>query len=330
MLDLINAARTDNGADAVVLGDNTAAQVHAGNALSGCFSSHWGADGTTPDMRYNLAGGDQYAMENVLGNSFCYTAEDNIRPVGDMRRRVERSMSGLMDSPGHRANIVDPKHRRVNLGIAWGTYNVRVVQQFEGDYVEYDLLPQIRDGIVSMSGSVVSGATLVDSERRDGLSVAVFYHSPLRALNRGHLARTTCASSSPMAATIRRPPRPGAFYDSDEFTRKYGSCRNPYDLPADLPEPETRNEAQALKDQTRDIDREVLTFESAGLRVTATTWSVDGDSFEVEADIQAVLDKHGPGVYTVVVWANIDGERETVSEYAIFYETEPPTTQYVR
>ena len=330
MLDLVNAARADNGAEPVVLGDNTAAQVHAENSLSGCFSAHWGTDGTTPDMRYNLAGGTQYSQENVSGNSFCYKDKDGFRPIGDMRRWVEKIMSGLVNSPGHFNNIVDPKHRRVNLGIAWGFRNVRVVQQFEGDYVEYDRLPQIQDGVVSASGRVVNGATLADPEHRDGLSVAVFYHPPLRSLNRGHLARTTCGSSMPMVVSIRRPPRPGAFYDSHEFIRKYGFCRDPYDLPADLPEPETMDEAQALKDQTRDIDKDVLTFESAGLRVTATTWSVGGNSFEVEADIQAVLDKHGPGVYTVVVWANIDGERETVSEYAIFYETEPPTTQYAR
>ena len=52
MLDLINAARADNGAGLVVMGDNTAAQVHAEASLQGCFLSHWGKDGTKPDMRY--------------------------------------------------------------------------------------------------------------------------------------------------------------------------------------------------------------------------------------------------------------------------------------
>ena len=330
LLGWINVARVQNELDKVVLGDNSAAQVHAENSLSGCFLSHWGMDGTTPDMRYRLAGGRQYSRENVSGNSFCYVADDNVRSIGDVLIRVKRANDGLLDSPGHRANILDPKHKRVNLGIAWDKYNLRIVQQFEGDYTEYDQEPRIENGLLSLSGRVVNGATLADPERRDRLSVAVFYHPTLRKFNRGHLARTACVNSEPMVASIRRPPRPGAFYSSDEFTREYGFCRSPYDLPADLPEPETKDEARALKDQTRDLSRDVLTFEDMGARITATVWGVDGDSFHVEANIGPVLDERGPGVYTIRVWANINGNAEAVSEYAIFHETEPPDTQYAR
>ena len=42
MLELINAERQKVGLNAVVLGDNIAAQLHAESSLQNCFSSHWG------------------------------------------------------------------------------------------------------------------------------------------------------------------------------------------------------------------------------------------------------------------------------------------------
>ena len=327
MLGLINTARVQNGLEEVALGDNTAAQVHAENALSGCFMSHWGMDGTTPDMRYNLAGGTQYSQENVSGNAFCYRDGEGFRPIRDVYREVKDSSDGLLDSPGHRKNILDPKHRRVNLGIAWDRYNLRVVQQFEGNYVEYSQGPRIDRGVLRLTGHMVHGATLADPERRDGLGVAVYYSPPLRAFNRGHLAQTSCATLPVKVASLRRPPSEGAFYKSDSYFReRKKSCPDPYDLPEDVPVPETRDEAKALKSKARAHSADSV--EHTVRWITADAWGINGDSFQVEANLHEVLDK--PGVYTVVVWANINGEQETVSEYPIFQHTDKPSTQYER
>ena len=77
MLDLINEARVDADASPVAMGDNRAAQVHADNALEGCFSSHWGLDGSKPYMRYVAAGGYQPNAENVSGLNVCVRAGQN-------------------------------------------------------------------------------------------------------------------------------------------------------------------------------------------------------------------------------------------------------------
>ena len=53
-------------------------------------------------------------------------------------------MDGLMNSPGHRRNILDKWHKKVNIGLAWDSYNSYVgIQHFEGGYVEFDELPEI-------------------------------------------------------------------------------------------------------------------------------------------------------------------------------------------
>ena len=70
-----------------------------------------------------------------------------------------------MESPGHRRNILDPSHMKVNIGIAWDRYNVKMFQHFEGDYVEYQQLPEIDGGVLKLSGRTRNGAHL--GSRRD-------------------------------------------------------------------------------------------------------------------------------------------------------------------
>ena len=37
-----------------------------------------------------------------------------------------------------------------------------------------------------------------------------------------------------------------------------------------------------------------------------------------------MLKKHGPGVYTVVLWGVVGGEIEIISEYSIFHDIPRP------
>ena len=80
LLDLINEARANAGSPPVVMGTNRAAQIHANSALAGCFSSHWGLDGTKPYMRYTLAGGYQAVVENFAGPGVCTSPGQGFAP----------------------------------------------------------------------------------------------------------------------------------------------------------------------------------------------------------------------------------------------------------
>ena len=42
------------------------------------------------------------------------------------------------------------------------------------------------------------------------------------------------------------------------------------------------------------------------------------------AQIADVLEEHGPGVYTVQVWATLDGEPAINSAVSVFHEVEVP------
>ena len=49
-------------------------------------------------------------------------------------------------------------------------------------------------------------------------------------------------------------------------------------------------------------------------------WSVKGESFSITAELSDVLEKHGNGVYSIIVWGTIDGEDVVISEHSIFHD----------
>ena len=201
MLDLVNKERTDAGLQSVVLGDNAAAQIHAEGALKGCYSSHWDSDGLKPYMRYSLAGGYQSNSENGHGLGYCIKASDRIRAIGSVSMEVREAVDGWMESPGHRRNILRPWHRKLNIGIAFDTYNFLAFQHFEGDYVSFNDMPEIRDGILAFSGELLNGSGLVD---REDLGIQLGYDPPPHPLMPGQLSRTYCYDSGLRIASIQR------------------------------------------------------------------------------------------------------------------------------
>ena len=186
MLALVNEARVEAGLLAVVRGDNGAAQIHAVRSLANCISSHWSVDGLNPNMRYSLAGGYQSANENVSGVDYCRLPGQGYSAISSISEQVRKAMRFWMDSPGHRDNILKPRHRKVNIGLAWDRYNFAAVQQFEGDYIEYTVLPAINGGVLSMEGKLKNGANL---EHGDHFRVTISYHPPPHQLTQGQIAR---------------------------------------------------------------------------------------------------------------------------------------------
>ena len=314
MLELINSERVSTGLDPVVLGDNVAAQLHAEASLEGCFSSHWGIDGLKPYMRYSVAGGYQSNGENGSGSDYCITASDGYRAIADVHQEIRKAMDGWMDSPGHRRNVLGKWHKKVNIGLAWDRYNFKAVQHFEGDYVEYDRLPAIENGVLAMSGTVKSG--VIFEENRD-MGVQIYYDPPLHSLTRGQVSRTYCYDLGLQIAALRAPLTGNWYYNEDEFTNTYKPCPDPFDVLADAPAPGSPGEAyefwqegyaasQARKEQTITVPW-----------VTASEWTARGEVFSMAADLGDLLAKHGKGVYSLIVWGNIGGEDVVISE--VFY-----------
>lgn len=323
MLELINEERAGAGLDPVVLGDNAAAQLHAEASLENCFSSHWGIDGLKPYMRYSLAGGYQSNGENGSGLDYCIKASDGYRAIGSSEQGIRTAMEGWMTSPGHRDNILDPWHKKVNIGLAWDRFNFMAYQHFEGDYVEYEQLPVINKGILRITGTLKNGAQF-DNSLYSG--VQVYYDQPPQTLSKGQVTRTYCYDFGLQVASLRPPLTGRSYYPTHEFTQTYQPCPDPYDVSASASAPRSYNEAHsiwlAVYGESRTRPSRTITVPW----ITALEWADNGNEFSTEADLSDVLAKHGDGVYSVVIWGGIDGEDAVISEFSMFHGVTPPDT----
>ena len=268
-----------------------------------------------PYMRYTLAGGEQYSSENVFAIDFCPEDLDNY-DLETPREQIDFAMDRFLNSPGHRQNILNPHHREVGIGITYRAPTIWFVQLFVGDYIEYQTKPTINSGILTLSGQTKNGAH-VSSETG---TIAIYYDRPLEPLTRGQLSRTYCYSNGLAIAGIRPPPGDDWSYAEDETTIDIDSlqCPDPYDIPSDVPPPMSGDEAHDNWQQALDTSRDRATRQLTYPWTTADEWTSDGDNFIISADISDLLDQHRNGVYTILLWADINSERIPISEYSIF------------
>ena len=131
-LELINESRRAAGLQPV-LWDAVAAEAgerHVVEMVEWGYFSHWNLDGLGPEHRYSRVGGVNAVMENLH-------ARASVRPPDDWGAVIREAHAGLMDSPGHRANILDPAHTHVGIAIAYDASagQVRLAQEFTNQYV---------------------------------------------------------------------------------------------------------------------------------------------------------------------------------------------------
>ena len=323
MLELINAERQRAGLGTVTLGDNIAAQIHAESSLDNCFTGHWGIDGLKPYMRYSLAGGYQSNAENGSGLDYCIRASDGYRANQSIKEEIREAMQGLMGSPGHRKNILNKWHKKVNIGLAWDRYNLVIYQHFEGDYVEYDTLPSLENGTLTLFGETNNGAGF--RSKRD-LGVTVFFDPPPHSLTRGQLARTYCYTFGLRVAGLRERLTGGSYWTTHDYTTTMSTCPEPYDVPASAPGPRTPEEAHEFWQEAYTKSSLTPSRTITVPWIDAEKFEASGNSFSIRADLKDITRKHGDGVYTILVWGKSGGESLVISEYSLFYGIDPPDT----
>jgi hypothetical protein len=301
MLSLINEDRRRYGLSPVVLGNNTAAQKHTEERLANDYNSHWGMDGLTPYMRYTLAGGRNYEAENGFVSRTTWIGGKDPFYKRDPKEMLAEAEKSLMASPGHRENILNKWHKIVNMGIAYNNESLHLVQQFEGDYVEFSKKPTVSARILSFAGKLKAGFTLE--------GVGIWYDQPPHPLTLGQLDATYAYLTGQQPATFLREPLTGGSYYPDSSTRfAWEPGLDPYSLDPNTP----RRHSPPL--QTSRAKSKVVPW------TTASIWHVSGQSFEIKADISLVLNALGPGVYTVTIWGKDQGESVPVTNYSIFVD----------
>ena len=322
MLDLTNEERVKAGSPPVVLGNNTAAQLHAEAALDGCYSSHWDRWGLKPHMRHTLTGGGGANGENVTGLDYCIKWTDGYAGNAGMQEEVSDAVHGWMDSPGHRRTLLDPAYTRLNAGIAYDSHNTVMVQHFDTDYATFNQIPHVNPaGVLAMSGDV-SRATL---NIGNAANVQIVYDPPSKPLTRGQLSRTySLCNGSPVAYVVAPLTGRQHYIGQDlKIRTDETSCTDPYSLPEDLPAPRSVDEAHEFWADAKARPETVTKYTTR--RIIANRMNLTNTEFQFTADISTVLADYGPGIYTVILWGrplHLDSA-EPNAEYSIFWRTQP-------
>lgn len=98
-----------------------AAQTHSDEMAIIGFHSHWNTNGKKPDQRYTESGGMHNASENV---GISYTKPKSIIK-GELIQNhfsaasLDKLHASLMNSDGHRSQILKPEHNKLGLGLSY-------------------------------------------------------------------------------------------------------------------------------------------------------------------------------------------------------------------
>lgn len=120
MLVLINQERIAAGVAPLQFNTtlNAAAEDHSENMLINNIFSHTGFDGSTARERMTDAG-YVFSGTNASGENIAYQSERGLLGIDDDVRDLH---DGLMNSPGHRANILNPNFEEIGIGIEEGLF----------------------------------------------------------------------------------------------------------------------------------------------------------------------------------------------------------------
>ena len=129
-LTLINKDRKKHGLRNVTLGTLKCAQKHAEDMLQKGYFSHWDTMGMKPYMRYSLEKGIGIVAENVAwSHAPVFTTIDIMNDIKKLQYLMV--YDDAMCNWEHRDTILNPIYNRVNLGIAYDSETLYLVQDFE-------------------------------------------------------------------------------------------------------------------------------------------------------------------------------------------------------
>lgn len=124
----------------------TASRGHASEMAQNNYLSHWNLNGKKPQQRYTEAGG-RYATTENAGYYWFENYELSLELVRDTVLELhDQMMAETPPDDSHRANILDPRHTHVGVGVAWAWYSddvfvVAFTQEFTKHYAELTGVP---------------------------------------------------------------------------------------------------------------------------------------------------------------------------------------------
>jgi uncharacterized protein YkwD len=175
------------------------------SALSGVLG-HWDLQGRGPHLRWALAGGADFHVENAAG--FTYSSGTLERTLVDL---MIESHQAMMDerppADGHRRTILDPELTHVGIGVAAVAGQFRMTQEFTRvslDWMEVPEGPLRAGGVAAFAGKPLPGWEVG--------AVEVRFETPPRPLSLREAAARRTYGYPPVVRTLRPRLPSGVSY----------------------------------------------------------------------------------------------------------------------
>jgi len=129
--DLVNAERAKARLSTLKTDDKLSAiaRAHSEDMARRHFFAHVNPSGEDPTARGHRAG---YECRKILGDRIRVGLAENLYEAsGTARDDLEhKSVAGWMNSPGHRANILEKNYSRTGVGVAMAGRDIYITQLF--------------------------------------------------------------------------------------------------------------------------------------------------------------------------------------------------------
>jgi uncharacterized protein YkwD len=296
-LSVINADRASAGLTAVTLSSVASGQQHADSMAYFGYFSHWDTQGYKPYMRYTLLGGTGSVSENVALDYCTTSPPGTAQPVAATcsLQTVENALSGsewlMMNNDstccnnGHRANILDPLHDQVSVGVAFNSTTVYLVEDFEDSYISSESL-QLSAGTVTFQGAMQQQESGW-MRSAAGSEIAVYYDPTPTNISVSQLDQLTACDQYNELSEPASCQYQGAYDSGTQVSTVFAPCPLQY------------------------------VCNSASNYTYAQTWQANSGSFDIVFSLGALEAAHGSGVYTFYLWP-AEATPEPITSLSVF------------
>jgi serralysin len=120
MLELVNRERAKTGAQPLAFNGNLndSADAHSNWMISADIFNHTGLSGSSPHQRM-IKAGYSFTGSYASGENIAWAS---LRGPAGLQDEVELLHTNLMNSPGHKANILNGKYQEIGIGFQTGGY----------------------------------------------------------------------------------------------------------------------------------------------------------------------------------------------------------------
>ena len=96
-----------------------------------------------------------------------------------------------------------------------------------------------------------------------------------------------------------------------------GQCPDPYEVDPSAQPPESYDDARLIRAEVGRASRPAL---GSAAWVTSRVDPLPNGGHHVQTDLSSQIAQFGPGVYTLAIWADINGQSQQVAKYSIFLD----------